>query len=455
MSHVNPGGMVQESKSLTLTLVREDGQESVELPAARVRLSGPGREDVLVALGLRPVVVGSSPECELVVDDPYVSRKHCQLSLTARGVVVKDLGSRNGLWLEQVRVVEAVMGPGTAVSLGQLTLTVEARGEPVRMPLAMGTHFGEAVGSGVAMRVLFARLQRAAQTDEPVLLLGESGTGKELLARAIHQASPRRGGPFVVFDCGAVAPSLIESELFGYEKGAFSGATGSRVGLLESASGGTLFLDELGELPLELQPRLLRALESREVRPVGSNQVRKVDLRIVAATHRDLLARAGAGEFREDLYYRLAVVEARVPPLRERREDIPLLVERLLAQRTPPCVLADLPANTLEMLVAHAWPGNVRELRNTLARLVLFPGSGSLGSLGAPASGRVKEEPEGLAALPFHEAREAVVADFERRYVAEQLREHEGNVSAAARAMGVSRQFLHKLITQHGLKDPG
>jgi transcriptional regulator with PAS, ATPase and Fis domain len=447
--------MAPESKALTLTLVREDGQESVEVPAARVRLRRPGHEDVVVELGLRPVVVGSSPECELVVDDPYVSRRHCQLSLTARGVVVRDLGSRNGTWLGQARLVEAGLKPGLVVNLGQLTLTVEADEAPVRVPLATGMQFGEAVGTSVVMRAMFARLQRAARTDEPVLLLGESGTGKELLARAIHQASPRHGGPFVVFDCGAVAPSLIESELFGYEKGAFSGANTSRVGLLESASGGTVFLDELGELPLELQPRLLRVLESREVRPVGSNQVRKVDLRVVAATHRDLRGRVGAGEFREDLYYRLAVVEARVPPLRERREDIPLLVERLLAQRTPPCTLGDLPANTLEMLMGHTWPGNVRELRNTLARLVLFPGSGALGTLAAPEPGPAREAPQGLAALPFHEAREAVVADFERRYVAEQLRAHEGNVSAAARAMGVSRQFLHKLITQHGLKSQG
>jgi DNA-binding NtrC family response regulator len=442
-----------ESRTLTLTLVREGSQECVELPAVRVRLRGPGREDAVVELGLRPVVVGSSPECELVVEDPYVSRRHCQLSLTARGVVVRDLGSRNGTWLGQARVVEAVVGPGVAMSLGHLALTVETKEEVVRVPLAMGTRFGEAVGGSVAMRALFALLQRAARTDEPVLLLGESGTGKELLARAIHQASARSGGPFVVFDCGAVAPSLIESELFGYEKGAFSGASTSRVGLLESAGGGTLFLDELGELPLELQPRLLRALESREVRPVGSNQVRRLDLRVVAATHRDLKSRVAAGEFREDLYYRLAVVEARVPPLRERREDIPLLVEQLLAQRTPPCTLADLPSHALEMMAAHTWPGNVRELRNTLSRLLLFPGGGELMPAAAPAPGA--GEVGKLGALPFHEARESVVAEFERRYVTEQLRAHGGNVSAAARAMGVSRQFLHKLITQHGLKDPG
>jgi len=366
--------------------------------------------------------------------------------MTERGVVVKDLDSRNGVWVQKIRLTEAVLPPGAVVNLGKLTLTVETSGESVRVPLAAGQQFGEAVGKSMAMRALFARLQRAAQTEEPVLMLGESGTGKELLAQAIHQASPRRGGPFVVFDCGAVTPSLVESELFGYEKGAFSGAQGARVGLLESANGGTLFLDELGELPLDLQPKLLRALESRQVRPVGGNRMRELSIRVVAATHRDLKARVSAGEFREDLYYRLAVVEVRVPPLRERVEDIPLLVERLLARRTPPCSLSDLPPNTLSVLKGHAWPGNVRELRNTLARLILFPGGeGAL----------LKSEAEGAEPRcpPFHEAREAIIADFERRYVADQLRAHKGNISAAARAMGVSRQFLHKLITEHGMKD--
>ncbi|MDI1483280.1 sigma 54-interacting transcriptional regulator [Polyangium sp. y55x31] len=443
--------MSAESKGFTLTLVQEDGQACVELPRARVLLRGPGRDDAVVELGLDPVVVGSGIECDLVVDDPYVSRRHCQLVMTTRGVVVRDLGSRNGIWVQKIRVVEAVLPPGAGVSLGKLSLTVEAEGA-VRVPLSAGEQFGEAVGKSMAMRALFARLQRAAETDEPVLMLGESGTGKELLARAIHQTSPRRGGPFVVFDCGAVAPSLVESELFGHEKGAFSGAQSARVGLLESANGGTLFLDELGELPLDLQPKLLRALESRQVKPVGGNRMRPLDLRVVAATHRDLKARVSSGEFREDLYYRLAVVEVRVPPLRERRDDIPVLVERLLAQRTPPCTLAELPPNTLEMLAGHTWPGNVRELRNTLARLILFRGGegGSLPGLEGDAKS-VTAAPVPLR-MPFHEAREVVLEDFERRYAAEHLRAHEGNVSAAARAMGVSRQFLHKLISEHGLK---
>jgi len=433
----------------TLVLVREGGEESVELPSARVHLTRPGQADLHAALGLEPVVIGSSPECELVVDDPYVSRRHCQLSLTERGVRVRDLGSRNGTFVQQVRLGEAYLPPGASISLGQMSVTVEAGEACTRVPLSAAQQFGEAVGRSVAMRALFSRLQRAAATEEPILLLGESGTGKELLARGIHEASSRAGGPFVVFDCGAVAASLIESELFGHEKGAFSGAHASREGLLASASGGTLFLDEIGELPLELQPKLLRALESRQVRPVGGNQWRPVDARVVTATHRDLHARMAAGEFREDLYYRLAVVEARVPPLRDRVEDIPLLAERILSRRQPPATLSDLPAGALEMLAAHAWPGNVRELRNTLARLVLFPGAMDQ-AITAPSGGA---GPAVSLRLPFHEARETVVAEFERRYVTEQLRAHGGNVSAAAKAMGVSRQFLHRLITEHRIRE--
>lgn len=445
--------MANESRAFTLTMVRESERECVEMPSARIRLRGPDRKDTCVELGLDPVVVGSSPECDIVADEPYVSRRHCEFVRTPRGVVVRDLGSRNGVWMQSTRLLEALVVPGGSVTLGHLTLTVESDAKPVRIALSGGPCFGEAVGKSVAMRALFAGLEKAAQTDESILMLGESGTGKELLAQAIHQASPRNKGPFVVFDCGAVAPSLVESELFGHEKGAFSGAHTARTGLIQAAQGGTLFLDELGELPLDLQPKLLRALESRTIRPVGGNRTTSVDVRIVAATHRDVVQKIAAGEFRQDLYYRLAVVEVRIPPLRERRDDIPLLVERLLAARNPPCTLADLPPNTLDMLMAHTWPGNVRELRNTLSRILLFQSTDVLGPLGKAEALPAKIPGTVPIDVPFHDARNALVADFERRYVMEQLRAHEGSVTAAAKAAGVSRQFLHKLITEHGVKN--
>jgi two-component system, NtrC family, response regulator GlrR len=440
--------MSGEPRSYTATLIREAGGEFIALPELRVRVSGSG-QDQAVALGIDPVVVGSTPDCDLVVKDPYVSRRHCALTLTDKGVLVRDLGSRNGIWVQSIRIHEALLPHGGGVQLGQLALTVEAGNQPVRVMLSPGQQFGEAVGKSMVMRVLFARLEKAARTDEPMLLLGESGTGKELLARGIHEASPRKEGPFVVFDCSAVAPSLVESELFGHEKGAFTGAHATRAGLVEAARGGTLFLDELGELPLELQPKLLRMLENRSARRVGSNQAYPIDVRIVAATHRDLSARVAAGEFREDLFYRLAVVEMRIPPLRERREDIPLLVERILAKRTPPATIADLPPNTLPMLEAHNWPGNVRELRNMLSRVLLFQANDVLGA--PPAEPLPPTQDKVRLDIPFHAAKDAIVGDFERRYVTAQLEAHAGNVSSAARAMGVSRQFLHKLISEHGL----
>jgi two-component system, NtrC family, response regulator GlrR len=311
--------------------------------------------------------------------------------------------------------------------------------------------FGEAVG-GEAMRPVFAALSRTAPTDETILLLGESGTGKELLARAIHERSPRRAGAFEVFDCSSVSPALIEAELFGYVRGAFTGATSASVGACERAHGGTLFLDGIGGLPVDLQPKLLRALESREIRPVGCNAWRRFDARIIAAAQPDLRARVASGEFREDLFYRVAVVEAQLPALRDRKGDIPLLVERFLAAATPARRLEDLPANSMAMLLSHSWPGNVRELRNTVARLVLFPELAHEAiDFGAPMAS-VLPDGRNLCSLQLREARAIVVEHFERLYLTTKLREHGGRVPRAAEAMGVSRQFLHRLLGEYGIE---
>ncbi|HRI68453.1 MAG TPA: sigma-54-dependent Fis family transcriptional regulator, partial [Polyangium sp.] len=258
--------MALEQRSATLTLIREKDGEFLSLPIVHVRLSGPNRQDQSVRLGVDPVLVGSAPDCDIILNDPYVSRRHCALTMTEKGVVIRDLGSRNGVWLQSIRVYEALIPAGGSVQMGGLSLTVEVAGEPTKVMLSPGSGFGAAVGKSVAMRVLFARLERAAKTNEPVLLLGESGTGKELLARALHEASPRASGPFVVFDCAAVSPALVESELFGHEKGAFTGAHAARAGLVDAARGGTLFLDEIGEMLLDMQLKLLRMLEHRTVR---------------------------------------------------------------------------------------------------------------------------------------------------------------------------------------------
>ncbi len=416
----------------------------VSIPSLEVCVTGPGGAETVAPLGMDPLVVGTSPECDVVLDDPHVSRKHCAIAMGDAGVLLRDLDSKNGTFVGDLQIHEVVLRPGVVARVGQWLLALRVTGAPREMPLSSSARFGEAVGGTLVMRALFARLEVAAATQETVLLVGESGTGKELLARAVHDASPRRGGPFVVFDCSAVAPTLIESELFGFVKGAFTGADRDRAGIFEQAHGGTLFLDEVGELPLDLQPKLLRALEARQSRRVGANAWQPFDARIVAATHRDLIARMKSGAFRQDLYYRLAVLEARVPPLRERRDDIELLVERFLAAQSPPLTVHDLPAGSLAMLRTHDWPGNVRELRNALARMIVFQDAGQT-TLDAPGG----EGPDALLRLPLREARQQVIERFEQAYIEAQLKAHGGNVTRAAEAVGVSRQFLHRLMERY------
>ncbi|MFT3765682.1 MAG: sigma 54-interacting transcriptional regulator [Minicystis sp.] len=437
--------------SPTLTTFR-DG--AVELPNLVVEIVPPRGKSVTQPLGVNPIVIGTGADCDLVVADGKVSRRHCAVALGERGVTLRDLGSKNGTFVGDVAVMEAILALGKKAMVGDSTLVVRVAGAPALLPLSASARFGDAIGASIPMRALFARLERAAVTSETILLLGESGTGKELLARGIHDTSPRRGGPFVVFDCGAVAPTLVEAELFGYLKGAFTGATQTRAGLLEQAHGGTIFLDEIGELPIDLQPKLLRALESRTVRRLGAHDYTAFDARVVAATHRDLQSRIAKGAFREDLYYRLAVVEAVVPPLRDRRDDIPLLVQRFLAAQDPPRALADLPPNAIEMLKAHDFPGNVRELRNTVARLTIFPDLGQQAITPAaprPATGALGAIGD-LVRLPLREARDVVVEQFERAYLVAKIAEQGGNVSRAAAAMGLSRQMVYRLLERYGLR---
>ncbi len=452
--------------SYTLTSTGEGG--GLNVPALTASVTSPGGAVVEAMLELRPLVVGTSPECDLVVADPRVSRHHCEVALTAEGIVLRDLGSKNGTLVGKLAVREALLPPDVTVTLGGSELVVRRAGAPTRIAMSPTGSFGGALGQSYVMRALFARLARAAATKQTILLLGESGTGKEVLGRAIHDESPRKGGPFVVLDCGAVSANLVESEIFGYARGAFTGAAGARGGLLEEANGGTLFIDEIGELPLDLQPKLLRALEARQVRRLGANEWKPFDARIVAATHRDLRARVTEGTFRQDLYYRLAVVEVRVPALRERKEDIPALVARFLAAHDPPRTLDDLPPHALSLLAAHGFPGNVRELRNLVARLVLFPDLGldlpgvTAGDRGAAVPGQAPPPPaapggEGdrlgpLTTLPLPVAREMVMERFERGYLAAKLEQHGGNISRAADAMGVSRQLVHRLLDRYGMR---
>ncbi len=433
--------------SATITHIHRD---AVEFPEVSLRFSSVAGPPVSAMLGVEALTVGSGAECDLVLPDSSVSRLHASFQLTAGGVLLCDLGSKNGTFVSGVRVERGFVSPGVSVTIGRSTGEVLTSQRTARVPIHPAPWFGKALGSSFAMRALFARLERAAGSDETVLLLGESGTGKELLARAIHERSPRAAARFVVLDCSALAPNLMEAEIFGHARGAFTGAIQARAGVFEDAHGGTLFIDEIGELPLDLQPKLLRALESGQVRRLGESQFRDVDVRIVAATHRDVRGRVASREFREDLYYRLAVVEAKVPPLRERREDIAALTEHFLREKSPGLTLDALPSNTVALLSAHDWPGNVRELRNTVARLVIFPEApeDAIDARRADANSLMGH----LLSLSLRDARAVVVEDFERRYLRAKLAACAGNVTRAAEGMGVTRQFLHRLLERYGIE---
>jgi transcriptional regulator with GAF, ATPase, and Fis domain len=319
------------------------------------------------------VRIGTAAGSDLRLSDATVSREHCEIELNETGFRIRDLGSKNGIRVGGLRVFDISGNESVELRLGETVLSVTPLASAETRERASDHRFGDLLGESSKMRELFAILSRVAPTDLSVLIEGETGTGKELVAHSIHRASARANGPFVVFDCSAVTPSLIESDLFGHERGAFTGATGARPGALAEANGGTLFLDELGELPLDLQQKLLRCLQSGEFKRVGATRFEKTDVRVIAATHRDLRSEIQAGRFRQDLFYRLEGVAVHVPPLRERVSDLPQLVLHFIKQTDATATLSALPEGTLEMFRAHRWPGNVRELRNAVRRLQILP----------------------------------------------------------------------------------
>ncbi|MCS6798038.1 MAG: sigma 54-interacting transcriptional regulator [Myxococcota bacterium] len=397
--------------------------------------------------------IGSHPANDVVLDaDPDISPFHCELEVTSEGLRVRDRHSASGTFIDGVRVVDAFLPDAASLVVGATLLSIGVAEPAGEMQPIAPTAFGSLVGVSKAMRRVFAELERAASTDATVLLEGETGTGKERAAQALHDASRRRDGPFVVVDCAALPETLIESELYGHEKGAFTGAVSRRIGAFEAADGGTVFLDEIGELPLAMQPRLLRVLETRTVRRLGSQEPVPVDVRVIAATHRDLRAEVNAGRFREDLYFRLAVICIRLPPLRERPEDIPPLAERLLEALGASVEERRrlLTPSLVARLRAAPWPGNVRELRNFLTRCLALR---ELPPLPAATDGGCSSRlPEVDARVPYEASRRAWIDTHERAYVSRLLDLHEGNVSAAARAAGLHRGYLHRLLRKHGLR---
>ncbi|HVY46521.1 MAG TPA: sigma 54-interacting transcriptional regulator [Minicystis sp.] len=428
----------------TATLVR-----SAKAPrplGARIRVLGASSPRSSYRLDAGSCVVGSAAGCDIVIAEPTVSRQHAELTVVPEGIAVQDLGSRNGTYYLGTRVEKIVLALGGRIEIGAATLAIDADTQALEQVEYPDDAYRGIVGVSPAMHRLFGMLGRLEGSLVTVLVEGESGVGKELIARALHEGSSVSTGPLVVVNCGAIPRELVASELFGHKKGAFTGALAARRGAFESADGGTLFLDEIGELPLDVQPMLLRALESGEVRVVGGDQARHVKVRVVAATNRDLEAEVKAGRFREDLYYRLAVVRLRVPPLRERPEDVEPLA-RLFARASG---LADLPGDVVAQLRARAFAGNARELRNAVQAYA------ALGVL--PEASRSKDATLELALTelvdvrrPYAEQKEGLSERFTRVYLQALLAHTGGNQTAAARIAGLDRTYLGKLLSKHGL----
>jgi two-component system response regulator HydG len=462
------GSVSHEAPTLVTEKSSGGPAEAVGTYILRV-LSGVDAGKTLRLDGGRPVklLVGKSEACDLRLNDPAVSRRHCAIEATPRGVHVSDLASTNGTWVGHTALVDGYVGDGDSIRVGSTTIGIElaVAAQPVALSSAM--RFGRLLGASREMRKLYPLCERLAASDVPVVIEGETGTGKELLAESLHEQGPRASGPFIVFDCTAVPPTLVESTLFGHERGAFTSAVASRKGVFELAHGGTLLIDEIGDLEPSLQPKLLRALERGEVQRVGGDRWIKVDVRVLAATRRDLEAEVQAGRFREDLFYRLAVARIELPPLRERHGDVGLLVRhfwRKLDTADQP-----VPEDLVARFEAYSWPGNVRELRNAVARrialgeLALWPGRPGASVGVSPSSNRT---PAGSAPnvpagddfaqrilerdLPLPLARQEVVDEFERRYVERVLAKHGGNVTRAAQASGIARRYFYAVKNRVG-----
>jgi two-component system, NtrC family, response regulator HydG len=395
------------------------------------------------------VLVGQGPACQLRLTDPLVSRRHAAFDVSDRELHLVDLGSTNRTYAGGIAVVDVYLRGGEVLRIGNTVIRVERLEEARTVAMSSATRFGPLVGASLEMRRLYPLCERIAASQIPVIIEGETGTGKEVLAQALHEAGPRAAGPFIVFDCTAVPPNLVESELFGHERGAFTGAVGTRKGVFEQAHGGTLLIDEIGDLDLSLQPKLLRALERSEVRRVGGDRWIPVDIRVLAATRRDLDREVQAGRFRDDLFFRLAVARVELPPLRARRGDVTVLIHHFWRELGG--LDGAIPFEMVLQYEEYAWPGNVRELYNGVARRLALgemqadAASGGTGVDGPPSEARDVIERVLALNLPLPDARQRVVDELERRYVQRAVENSGGNVSRAAAASGVAHRYFQKL----------
>ncbi|HWO20506.1 MAG TPA: sigma 54-interacting transcriptional regulator [Kofleriaceae bacterium] len=413
---------------------------------ATLHIAGkPSRE-----IDVEPIVIGRNEGADVVLEDNEVSGVHCELRAVSEGIQVRDLGSTNGTFCGPVRIREAIIADRAELTVGTSRLVLEPAGKK-RVDLGYSDRFGSIVGATPNMRRVFSTLEKISATELSVLVLGETGTGKEGVARSIHDASLRKQGPFMVVDCASIPPTLAESILFGHEKGAFTGANERRDGALSEANSGTLFLDELGELPIDLQPKLLRALAERQVKRVGGTSFEPIDVRLVAATRRDLSSEMNAGRFRSDLYFRIAQVRLEIPALRERLADLPLLVEEICRRMGRPKAASVVHDWIERRMSAHDWPGNVRELVNVVSVAATLADTPE--AIDDVLLLRQDAEPEQSTQLAtaFSEAKRRALTAFERNYFIDLNKRAKGNVSEMARRSGMERHHVRAYLRKYGL----
>lgn len=416
-------------------------------------------------LGKKKIIkIGKKSDNDIVINDKTVSRYHAEIQVADdNSYLLKDLNSTNGTIINSMKVKEAFLSQGDLIEVGETKIEFQTYDENVHIEPSNKNEFGDMVGKSRKMRQIFGILERISPSQATVIIEGETGTGKELVARAIHENSLRKDKPFITFDCSSVAPNLIESELFGHTRGSFTGAIKDRLGAFEAANGGTIFLDEIGELTLDLQPKLLRVLEQREIKKVGSTHPVKLDVRVISATNKNLKEEVKASNFREDLYYRLSVVKIQVPALREKLEDIPLIVEKILSvarfnkKEDGTYYVSKVEDDALKILQRYQWPGNVRELNNIIERAVSFSEKGTIkGAHLQYVFSEIESGEEATVRLqnidldkPFKEAKQLVVESFEKEYLQELLQRNNGNVSKAAREAKIDRKHLRNLLIKY------
>ena len=447
----------------TLVLSAKENENLLRIRKTKLLvISGPlqGRE---IVVNRDTFTIGSGSHNDLVIDDSTVSKRHCEIIIEESGYQIRDLNSTNGTLVQGVRVSSAHLAPGSEIQLGKSRIVFCPLQDVSDIPLSSNESFGKMIGRAIPMRRIFYLAETYSPSDATIMITGETGTGKEILAEEIHNFSNRKAKPFIVIDCAAISKELIESELFGHVKGAFTGANADRQGAFELADGGTVFLDEIGDLSPDLQPKLLRVLEKREIRRVGCNKVRKIDVRIISATNRNLSNEVNEGRFREDLFYRLSVVHLELPALRRRRDDIPLLVKQFITLLHGEDAISQITDfdRAMEVFKRHEWPGNVRELRNLIElafysekRPVNLGAFLSIGTLRAGWSGN-GQAPEATFATdkPFKDAKNDLIEEFEKAYLNAVLSRNRQNISRSAREAGIERAYLQRLIRKYGMRE--